>query len=81
MTTPERAHDPLELGPRSWRNWLAPGVMALVTLLGVGAVFWGRFVDPPAIAVLDFDAGPVAEYSIGDVRPFPDIRSLHGGPG
>jgi len=73
MTAPDHMHDPLELGPRSWRSWLAPGAMAFITLLGVAAVFWGRFVDPPSIAVLDFDAGPVAEYAVGDVRPFPEV--------
>jgi hypothetical protein len=73
MTAPEQLHDPLELGPRSWRSWLAPGAMVLITLIGIGAVFWGRFVDPPNIPVLDFDAGPVADYAMGDVRPFPDL--------
>jgi len=73
MTAPDRLHDPLELGPRSWRSWLAPGAMLVITLIGIGAVLWGRFVDPTEIAVRDFDAGVVRDYAIGDVRPFPEV--------
>jgi len=72
--TPDHMHDPLELGPRSWRSWLAPGAMLLITILGIAAVFWGRFVEPTIIPVQSFDAGPVAKYAIGDVRAFDDVE-------
>jgi hypothetical protein len=74
MTAPDHIHDPLEIAPRSWRSWLAPGAMALITLIGIGAVFWGRFVDPTTIAVQSFDAGEVQSYEIGEVRPFEDVQ-------
>lgn len=58
---------------RGVTRWLVPGALLLVSVLSVGAVFWGRFVADPGIRVFEFDAGPVAGLEIGGVRPFPEL--------
>jgi hypothetical protein len=58
---------------RGLTRWLAPAGLLIVSVLGIGAVFWGQFVAHPGIRVFEFDAGPVDGLEIGLVRPFPDL--------
>ena len=58
---------------RGLTRWLVPAALLLVSLLSIGAVFWGQFVAHPAIRVFEFDAGPVEGLAIGRVRPFPEL--------
>jgi len=58
---------------RGLTRWLVPAALLLVSLLSIGAVFWGQFVAHPGIRVFEFDAGPVEGLEIGRVRPFPEL--------
>jgi hypothetical protein len=58
---------------QGWTRWLVPGALLLVSVLSIGAVFWGQFVADPGIRVFEFDAGPVDGLEIGKVRAFPDL--------
>jgi hypothetical protein len=44
-----------------------------VSVLSVGAVFWGYFIADPGIRVFEYDAGPVEGLEIGGVRPFEEL--------
>lgn len=50
-------------------GFVVPAALLLVSVLSVGAVFWGYFVARPGIRVFEYDAGPVAGLEIGGVRP------------
>jgi hypothetical protein len=65
---------PQQRGRPDWRWWLTPGALLAVTVLGIAAIFWGKFVAPPSIIVTRLDAGPVAGFTIGDVRAYPDVE-------
>ena len=54
-------------------KWAGPGALLLVTLAGIGAVFWG-FFNPPDIRVIQFDAGPVSQWRSQRIVGFPDQR-------
>jgi hypothetical protein len=54
-------------------RWVVPGALLLVSVLSIGAVFWGKFVADPGIRVFEVDAGPVEGLEVGGVRPFPDL--------
>jgi hypothetical protein len=53
--------------------FVVPAALLLVSVLGIGAVFWGYFVASPGIRVFEFDAGPVEGLEIGGVRPFEEL--------
>ncbi|MSQ29471.1 MAG: hypothetical protein EXR68_03155 [Dehalococcoidia bacterium] len=50
-----------------------PLALLLVTIVGLGAVFWGYF-NPPDIRVIQFDAGPVAQWHAQRIVGFPDKK-------
>ena len=52
---------------------LTPIALIVVAIASVGAVVWGSLVADPDIRVIDFDAGPVTDLSIGHVKPFDDL--------
>ena len=52
---------------------LVPAALLLVSVVSIGAVFWGQFVADPGIRVFEFDAGPVDGLEIGRVRAFPEL--------
>ncbi len=54
-------------------RWVVPLALLVVSVLSVGAVFWGSLVAKPNIRVFEFDAGPVAGLEIGAVRSFADL--------
>ncbi len=54
-------------------NNTGPAVFLTITLLAIGAVLWGAFISSPNIVVVQFDAGPVSDYAIGEVRAFPEV--------
>ncbi|MCC6238250.1 MAG: hypothetical protein IT299_11870 [Dehalococcoidia bacterium] len=54
-------------------RWLVPAGLLVVSVLSVGAVFWGYFVADPQIKVFEYDAGPVEGLTIGGVRPIADL--------
>lgn len=55
-------------------RWLVPAALLVVSLLSVGAVFWGYFVADPQIKVFEYDAGPVEGLTIGGVRPIEELN-------
>lgn len=54
-------------------NGTGPAAFLTVTLIAIGAVLWGAFISEPNIVVVQFDAGPVSDYAIGEVRAFPEV--------
>lgn len=54
-------------------RWVVPVALLVVSVLSVGAVFWGSLVAKPNIRAFELDAGPVAGLEIGGVRPFVDL--------
>ncbi len=54
-------------------NGTGPAALLAVSLIAVGAVLWGGFISSPNIVVVQFDAGPVSDYAIGEVRAFPQV--------
>ena len=50
-----------------------PAAFVTVWLVAIGAVLWGGFISSPNIVVVQFDAGPVSDYAIGEVRAFPEV--------
>ncbi len=54
-------------------GFVVPAALLLVSVLSVGAVFWGYFIASPGIRVFEYDAGPVAGLEIGSVRPFEEL--------
>ncbi|MFN8638280.1 MAG: hypothetical protein U0360_02215 [Dehalococcoidia bacterium] len=54
-------------------RWVVPIALLAVSVLSVGAVFWGSLVAKPNIRVFEFDAGPVEGLEIGSVRPFDEL--------
>ena len=65
---PRRRRLPLDL------EALTPIALIVVAIVSIGAVVWGSLVADPDIDVIDFDAGPVAELSIGQVKAFDDLN-------
>ncbi len=55
-------------------NNTGPAAFITITLLGIGAVFWGTLISTSSIVVVQFDAGPVSDYAIGEVQAFPDVE-------
>ena len=49
-------------------------VLAVIVALGIAAIFWGRFVIDPDPQVFLFDAGPIADYQVGELRSFPEAN-------
>lgn len=54
-------------------NNTGPAAFITITLLGIGAVLWGGLISSPSIVVVQFDAGPVSDYAIGEVQAFPEV--------
>lgn len=54
-------------------NNTGPAAFITITLLGIGAVFWGTLISTSSIVVVQFDAGPVSDYAIGEVQAFPEV--------
>lgn len=54
-------------------RWVVPFALLVVSVLSVGAVFWGYFVADPQIKVFEYDAGPVEGLTIGGVRPIEEL--------
>jgi len=67
-----------QIGPFRIRRDASIGPIALivVSVLGIGAVFWGQFMAEPGIVVIQFDAGAVDDYAIGKVVAFEE-RDLY----
>ncbi len=72
--TPEVAATPQAERPKqTLGKWAGPLALLVVTLAGVGAVFWGYF-NPPDIRVAQFDAGPIAQWRSQRIVGFPEQR-------
>ena len=72
MTT--TAAGPVAERPRqTFKKWVGPGSLFLVTFLGIGAVVWG-YVNPPDVRVVQFDAGPVSQWKAQRIVGFPEQR-------
>lgn len=61
------------------RRWDARGRLtllglALVALVGIGGAVWGGVVADPHFSVQSLDAGPVSNFAIGKVVPYPDVN-------
>ena len=54
-------------------GFVVPLALLTVSVLSVGAVFWGYFIADPGIRVFEYDAGPVDGLAIGGVRPFEEL--------
>lgn len=52
---------------------LIPIALLIVSVLSVGAVFWGYFIANPQIKVFEYDAGPVDGLEIGGVRAIEEL--------
>lgn len=50
-----------------------PVGLLIVSALGVAAVLWGVFFANPDITVVQYDAGPIADYEIRQMNAFPEI--------
>ena len=51
-------------------------MLFLVSALAIGAVFWGRFGADTGIEIVNFDAGPTADFVArgdGTLSVFPDV--------
>lgn len=59
--------------PKSSRRFVGPMVVLIVAVAGVGAVIWGALVADPGIKVFLFDAGPVTELAVGEVKPLAQV--------
>ncbi len=46
--------------------------LALVFVIGLGGALWGAFFADPDVRLQQLDAGPVGEFAIGEVKPFPE---------
>jgi hypothetical protein len=57
---------------RAPRN-TGPIAFALVTGVAIAAVLWGAFVSDPGITVVQFDAGPISDFEIRELRAFPEV--------
>lgn len=53
--------------------WLGPGAFLLVTVIAIAVAIYGTFIADPGIRVRRFDAGPVTQFAIGELRAYPDI--------
>jgi hypothetical protein len=47
-----------------------PIALIAISLLAIGAIVWGSVIDKPEFHVSTFDAGPVTDFSVGEVVPF-----------
>ncbi len=52
---------------------LTPIALIVVAIVSIGAVFWGSLVANPEIHVINFDAGPVTDLAIGEVKAFEEL--------
>ncbi len=66
MTTADRQSE-------SSHRSVGPIVLLLVAAAGVAAVIWGVLVADPDIEVFLFDAGPVTELAVGEVKPLAQV--------
>ncbi len=62
------------LGRWEERGWLTLLGLALVFVFGVTAVLWGAFFADPDIRVQQLDAGPVSQFAISEVVPYPEVN-------
>lgn len=46
--------------------------LALVFVVGMAGSLWGAFFADPDVRLQQLDAGPVGEFAIGEVKPFPE---------
>ena len=76
MSTDTPTEAARRLGPIPIPNNLGPLMLFLVSAIGIGAVFWGRFAADPGIEIRQFDAGPetaiLERLRGGEVVAFPD---------
>lgn len=61
------------------RGWDARGRLTLlgitlVAIFGIGGVVWGNLFADPHFDVQQYDAGPVSQFAIGRVIPYPDVN-------
>lgn len=59
------------LGRWDSRGRLTIAGLALVLVVGVAGSLWGAFIADPDVRLQQLDAGPVGEFAIGRVKPFP----------
>ncbi len=60
------------LGRWDSRGRLTIAGLALVLVVGVAGSLWGAFIADPDVRLQQLDAGPVGEFAIGEVKPFPE---------
>jgi hypothetical protein len=60
------------LGRWDSRGRLTLTGLALVIIVGLGGSLYGAFIADPEIRVQQLDAGPVEQFAIGEVVPYPE---------
>jgi hypothetical protein len=62
------------LGRWDSRGWITAAALAVVSIVAIGGTLWGAFVANPDLHVQQYDAGPVSDFAIGKVAPYPDVN-------
>lgn len=54
-------------------KWVGPSAFLLVTVIAIVVAIYGTFIADPNIRVRSFDAGPVTDFAIRELRTYPEI--------
>jgi hypothetical protein len=76
---PERVGHAVErayrrLGRWDSRGWLTLAALVAVSLIAIGGALYGAFFSDTDLHVRQYDAGPVSDFEIGKVVPYPDVN-------